>query len=214
MKLLLCRHGHVEGISPPRFRGRREQPLTELGEWQAQALGARIAAEWKPARIYTSPMGRSIATGAAIAAATGAPAEVSDRFNDFDYGAWSWKALAEVERADPVNFRRWFASPHLFRIPGGDSLQDVIARTADGLRHILDAHPDETIVVVAHDSANRALLLQLADMPLSAYWSIRQDPACLNEIDIDTDGVRIGRINETAFLAPPASSRKNGDGRP
>ena len=65
-KLILTRHGHVEGISPERFRGRAELPLTELGRREAEMTAARIAASWRPAAIYTSPMGRCVDTGAAI----------------------------------------------------------------------------------------------------------------------------------------------------
>jgi len=39
-KVILTRHGHVEGISPERFRGRTDVPLTELGTAQAEALAA------------------------------------------------------------------------------------------------------------------------------------------------------------------------------
>jgi phosphoserine phosphatase len=53
-KLILTRHGHVEGISPERFRGRTDVPLTELGTAQADALAARISAEWTPRAVYTS----------------------------------------------------------------------------------------------------------------------------------------------------------------
>ena len=42
-KIILTRHGHVEGIKPARFRGRTELPLTELGQAQAKAVAARIA---------------------------------------------------------------------------------------------------------------------------------------------------------------------------
>ena len=48
----------------------------------------------------------------------------------------------------------------------------------------LARHPDETIVLVGHDSVNRALLLQLLEQPLSAYWRLAQEPCCLNEIDV------------------------------
>ena len=54
-KLILVRHGHVEGISPERFRGRAELPLTDTGRREAEATAARIAASWRPAAIYTSP---------------------------------------------------------------------------------------------------------------------------------------------------------------
>lgn len=201
MKLLLCRHGHVEGIDPPRFRGHREVPLTELGRRQANALAELVAQNWTPALIITSPLGRCIETGAAIARRTGAATRLCANFGEIHYGHWSWRELSEIEREDPETYRRWFAQPHLVRIPGGDSLQDLIARTANGLRHLLDHHAQDTIVVVAHDSANRALLMQLLDMPISAYWKVRQDPACLNEIDFMGERVQVGRVNETAHLA-------------
>ena len=65
-KILLVRHGHVEGISPERFRGRADLPLTELGRRQAEATSRRIHATWEPTAIYASPLSRCQDTGAAI----------------------------------------------------------------------------------------------------------------------------------------------------
>src|SRR6202023_2341273 len=62
-KLILIRPGHVRGISPERFRGRAELPLTELGRREAELTAARIAASWQPAAIYTSPVGRAVGLG-------------------------------------------------------------------------------------------------------------------------------------------------------
>ena len=61
-------------------------------------------------------------------------------------------------------------------------------------------NPIETIVFVAHDSTNRALLLQLLDQPLSAYWRLEQSPCGINEIDIADGIVRVRCINETGHL--------------
>ncbi len=55
-RIVLVRHGDVEGISPERFRGRTDVPLTALGLRQADRVAARIAGGWRPAAIYTSPM--------------------------------------------------------------------------------------------------------------------------------------------------------------
>jgi probable phosphoglycerate mutase len=54
--------------------------------------------------------------------------------------------------------------------------------------------------MVGHDSVNRALLLQLIDQPLSAYWKLAQDPCCLNEIDIERGRVEVRRVNDTSHL--------------
>lgn len=201
-KLILTRHGHVEGIDPPRFRGRAELDLTGLGRAEAQAVAARIVRDWSPAAIYTSPMGRCRATAARIAEICDTQAIVEDGLNDLDYGDWQGHSHDEIKARYPDQFGAWFATPHRVRFPGGDSLQDLIARTADTLRMVVERHPDdaETVVLVGHDSVNRALLLQLLDMPPAAYWRITQAPCTINEIDISGDRVRALRINETGHL--------------
>ena len=68
---------------------------------------------------------------------------------------------------------------------------------------VLARHATDTVVLVGHDSVNRALLLQLLDQPLSAYWRLSQDPCTLNEIEVFAAGdVRIGCINDTSHLPP------------
>src|SRR6202043_921036 len=199
-KILLIRHGHVEGIKPERFRGRATLDLTELGRAEAQAVARRVAGAWRPSRIYTSPMGRCIETGAAIANACGAPTKVCDDLTDINYGAWQFKTFDEAKSDYPALFAAWFATPHLIRFPNGESLQDLAARAANAVRDVLSRHPDDTIVLVGHDSVNRVLLLQFLDMPLSSYWRIAQGPCCVNEIDIDAGKACIQRLNETHHL--------------
>ncbi len=199
-RIVLVRHGDVEGISPERFRGRTDVPLTALGLRQADRAAARIAEGWRPAAIYTSPMARCIDTGAAIAKATALAGEALGGLNDLDYGAWRWKTHDEVRAQSPELFARWFAAPHLIRIPEGESLQDLAARTADALRFVVDAHPGRTVVLVGHDSVNRAILLQMLDQPLSAFWKLAQSPCAISELEIDGGRVRIVRVNETGHL--------------
>lgn len=200
MRLLLTRHGHVEGIKPARFRGRAELALTPTGLAQADAVARRIARQWQPAAIYTSGLQRCIATGAKIAAVSGAPASVLDGLMDLDYGAWQMRTHDEVRAEAPDAFRLWHVAPHLMRFPDGESLQDLVARTSDALRTVVACHPADPVVMVGHDSVNRALLLQLLDQPLAAYWKVAQDPCCLNEILIEGDKIQTLRVNDTSHL--------------
>jgi probable phosphoglycerate mutase len=188
----------VEGIDPPRFRGRTDLPLSELGRRQAAATAARLAAGWRFGTVYTSPLGRCVETGRAIAEAGSAVASALGGLTDLDYGDWTWKTNDEARAASPDLFDRWFAAPELVRFPGGESLQDVIARTADVLRLALERHPGETVVLVGHDSTLRALLLQVLSQPLSAYWRLAQAPCGISEIDIDNGRICVLRVNETA----------------
>lgn len=199
-KIILIRHGHVEGIKPERFRGRVDLALTDRGRAEAQAVAKRVASVWLPARIYVSPMRRCAETGGAIAKACGVEVVTMDDLNDIDYGAWQWRSYKDVAEAEPQLFAAWFATPHLVRFKNGESLQDLAARTADALRLVLRDHRHETIVLVGHDSVNRALLLQLLDQPLTSYRRLAQDTCCINEIDVVDGDIQIGRINETCHL--------------
>lgn len=202
MQIMLTRHGEVEGISPPRFRGRMELALTERGQRQAGALGLALAEQCKPAAVYTSPLQRCRDTGAAIATACGLSAQVQAGIDDFDYGEWQWKTHEEARTQFPRDFALWKQTPQWMRFPGGESLQAVALRTADALRQLLTRHAHDTVVLVAqHDSVNRVILLQALDLPLSAYWRIEQSPCCINELELSAGGhVGIARINDTSHL--------------
>jgi phosphoserine phosphatase len=198
--ILLTRHGHVEGIEPPRFRGRADLALTARGVAQAEALARRIASGWRATRIYSSPARRCLATAAAVANACRLEPRVLDALNDIDYGAWQSHTYDEIKDAHPDMFAAWFATPHLVRFPNGESLQDLLARTADALRTVLALNDDETAVLVGHDSVNRALLTQLLDQPPSVFWRIAQHPCCINEFNIEHGHMRAIRINDVCHL--------------
>ncbi|MGA7328124.1 MAG: histidine phosphatase family protein [Rhodomicrobium sp.] len=198
--IIVTRHGHVEGIDPPRFRGREDVSLTSLGVKQAKATAKRIAALWEPTIVYTSPMTRCVATGAAIAEACHAPAKIMPSLNDLDYGTWQWKTHQEVAKHFPDDYATWFHAPHLFRFPEGESLQDLVARAAEALRRVLQQHRDQTAVLVGHDSVDRALLTQVLDQPLSAYWRLHLEPCGISEIRFEGLEPRVLRLNETFHL--------------
>jgi broad specificity phosphatase PhoE len=199
-KLLLTRHGHVEGILPERFRGRAELALTKKGVAQAEALAARIARSWKPAVVYTSALQRCVVTGTIIANVCGAKVIPLEGLMDIDYGAWQMRSHEEIKAESPEAYRRWRTAPQRVRFPDGESLQDVVARTADVVRLVLERHPTDTVVMVGHDSVNRVILMQFLDQPLSAYGRLTQDPCTLNEVDVDGDDIHVRRINDTSHL--------------
>lgn len=198
--VILTRHGRVDGIDPPRFRGRQRLPLTELGVAEAEMTAERIASSWRAAAVYTSCMERCIATGAPIAKAIHVAPVATEALNDLHYGDWQWRTHDEVKERWPGLFAQWFAAPHLVRFPNGESLQDIVLRSADALRTAVEVFPDDAVVLVGHESVNKALLLQLLDQPLSAYWRIEQDPCAINVIEVTHNSVRVLCVNDTRHI--------------
>jgi broad specificity phosphatase PhoE len=197
---LLVRHGHVEGIDPPRFRGRTELPLTGLGERQACALRDRIAAEWEPAAVYSSPMGRCLRTADILAQPLDLAVEPVPNLNDLDYGEWQGLSHDEVHRRWPEEYARWRRTPHLVAMPQGESLRELGVRATRALHDILHRHRGQTVIVTGHDSVNRVLLLHALELPLARYRSIAQSPCALNVLQHDGGRFVIRTINETGHL--------------
>jgi broad specificity phosphatase PhoE len=198
--IILTRHGHVEGINPPRFRGRQPLALTGQGLQEARMTADRIASTWQPVAVRTSPLERCVLTGNSIADACGLESIVSNGLQDLDYGDWQWKTYQEVRETWPDLYSCWHATPHLVRFPSGESLQDIVLRSADVFRKTIGEFPDDTVVLVGHDSVNRALLLQLLNQPLSAYWTIAQDPCCINVVECEHSVIRVSSINDTGHI--------------
>jgi broad specificity phosphatase PhoE len=200
-KIILTRHGHVEGITPERFRGRLDLSITALGQRQIAATSHRINATWKIAAIYTSPMSRCVITGEAIARPSGLTVKPLAGLNDIDYGAWQGLTHDEAKARWPAEFAMWFRAPHLAQPPGGETLQDVLARAAATLRTVTRDRPDDTVVLVGHDSVNRVILLHVLELPLSRYWLFKQEPCTINELDFVDGAFSVRTINETYHLS-------------
>jgi probable phosphoglycerate mutase len=199
-KIILVRHGHVEGIHPERFRGRAEIPLSALGEKQRLLTAERLKRSSAPAIVFTSSLGRCIATGEAIAVACNVKSQILPNLYDIDYGAWQWKTHDEVRQCEPDAFESWKKFPDQVQMPEGESLQQVLVRVTQALNKILKDYEGQTVVMVSHDSVNRVLLLHMLGLPLSKYWAIKQDPCCINEIEFDEGAFQIKSINETWHL--------------
>ena len=199
-KIILVRHGHVEGISPARFRGRADLPLTPEGLRQAEATARRIEVSWTPAALYASPLSRCLTTAEAIGRPFGLTPAPVPGLMDIDYGEWQGLTPDEVGRKWPEPLDTWYRAPDWAAIPGGESLQDVLARTVAALREVIGRHPTDTVVVVGHDSVNRIILLHALDLPLSRYRQLGQDPCAINEIDFSAGEFTIRSVNGTYHL--------------
>jgi broad specificity phosphatase PhoE len=202
-RLVLTRHGHVDWLAPERFRGGAPLALTDKGQRQAEATAVFIRSAWPEAvAVYTSPMGRGVDTGAAIAAALGAPAEALAGLNDIDYGAWQGLTREEAAARWPAEVETWYRAPHLAVIPQGEMLPELAARVGRAMRFIVSRHePSATVVVVAHDSVNRTLLCVALGLSLGRYGRFRQEPCALNVLDFADDDFVVRLVNGTEHLA-------------
>jgi broad specificity phosphatase PhoE len=199
-QIILVRHGQTEWNRVERYRGRYDVPLNETGLAQASATGRRIAAEWHPVAVYTSPLSRAVKTAEAIAQHFSLPVQAEAGLNDIDYGEWQGLTPDEARTRWPEIVEAWYHAPQRAYIPGGETVDQVRARGVAAVRTLAARHPDQTIVLVGHTVINRAILLGIMGLNTDRFWHIRQDTCAINVFETEGDDFVLVSLNETYHL--------------
>lgn len=199
-RIILVRHGETEWNRVERFRGSADVPLNETGLKQAELLARRLAASWKPAAVYSSPLSRSVRTGEAIAARFGLDVRVHPGLSDIDYGQWQGLTPEEVRARWPELYQRWLSDPSGLHFPGGESLDERQRIGVRAIEGIVATHPGETVVAVGHTVINRLIIMGLLGLDGSYFWRLRQDNCALNVFEYRDGRFVAVTLNETGHL--------------
>lgn len=203
-RVYLIRHGQTTWNAERRYQGRKDAPLTELGQAQMRRLAAALALE--PVRaVYTSPLGRCRWGAERIAAQHGLEPIVEPDLAELDHGALDGLRVEEMEEQLGELVRRWWQDPAGVQLPGGETLQQARERAYGAFSRIVERHPDETVVVVAHGGVNKLILLTLLEAPLASYFRIQQHNGAVNLVEVPRGGSpRVVTINDTCYLRLPS----------
>jgi len=199
-RVILVRHGETEWNRVERFRGRADVPLNDTGLFQAQATGRRVANEWRPMAIYSSPLSRAVKTAEAVAWHFDLRVEVHLGLIDIDYGEWQGLTPAEAKERWPEVVGAWYDAPHTAQIPGGETLDDLRVRAMRAVNEIANRHKGQTIVLVSHTVVNRIILLGALGLGNDRFWRLSQDTCAINVFDAEGSVFTIVRLNDICHL--------------
>jgi broad specificity phosphatase PhoE len=144
--IALVRHGQTDLNLQMRWQGTTDAPLNSLGNRQAAQAADRLAAYHPWTRIVTSPLRRARQTAGVVAARLELPdPQVSVALIEQHGGVAEGMRVTEVRR-------RW---PLEESIPGSETRADVRERGARALTALVERHPGESLVVVAHGTLIR-----------------------------------------------------------
>jgi len=183
-----------------RFRGRADVPLNETGLVQAEVTGRRIASEWRPSTIYSSPLSRAVKTAGIIAGHFDFPIQVHSGLIDIDYGQWQGLTPDEVRERWPEMIDDWYNKPASASIPGGETLEELRSRTLAAIDELAARHKDQTIVVVGHTVINRIILLGVLGLSNDRFWRLRQDTCAINCFEAEGGDFTLVSLNDTCHL--------------
>jgi alpha-ribazole phosphatase len=194
-RLLLVRHGEVEGHGEPRYNGQQDVPLTPRGFQHYRQLTERL--RQRPiAAVYSSDLARCLEGAQMLAAAHGLRPVAMRRLRELHAGEWEGRPWSELQVRYPQKWQERLNDIVHYRIPGGENLLDLRERAHSAIAEIVARHPGQEVIVVGHGGINRIILLDALGAPLEGIFSLSQFYGCLNILDYRADGrVTVQLIN-------------------
>jgi len=197
--IYLVRHGQTAWNKEEIFRGRRDIPLNETGLKEAELAGEYFRGLEIDA-IYSSPLSRAWQTAEKIARVRSLEVEPLDGIIDMSFGSWEGRTLEEVKKTEGELYPLWRDEPHLVQFPGGESLDEVRARSMAALGELIRSHPEKTIVLVSHRVVNKVLICAILGLDNSHFWQIGQDTTAINLIRYKNGKYVLALMNEACHL--------------
>jgi broad specificity phosphatase PhoE len=186
-RMLLVRHGETDWNRNGQFQGQIDVPLNDNGRAQGEKAAEFLKTIPMDA-AYTSFMARPKETAEIILKHhPGLTLHSVDELQEISHGEWEGKFEKDIEAGYPGLLHQWQTAPETVQMPGGENLQQVWHRAIIAWKKIVEAHSGtddlQTVLVVAHDAINKAILCHVVGLGPEAFWRFKQGNGAVSVID-------------------------------
>lgn len=140
------RHGQTDWNLEGRYQGLSDIPLNATGLAQAAAAAERLQ-QTRIDRIVVSPLIRALKTAAIVAEKIGAPIHPDRGLIERNFGSFNGLVIREVKQRHGL---RPDESTRSILPADADPWDEIHARVPPVIARWLTAHPNETLLFVAH----------------------------------------------------------------
>lgn len=180
MRLILVRHGETEANVNGVYSGWTNYHLTEKGKKQVKRL-VNILVEENIDVIYSSPSERTLDTARNIGSLLNLEVNIKENIRELNFGIFEGKTNKEIQDEFQRDYKAWVEDFVNFRIPKGESLQDLYTRINSLLTDIKGT--DKTYLFVTHGGVIQTIITMLLGLELKKMWNFKAPPGCLVEIE-------------------------------
>lgn len=192
VRILLARHGESEANLHGWMAGQLDVVLTSQGYHEARLLANALQHEPIDA-IVSSSLQRAQQTAAPLADHLGLSVRSSPALNEMNLGILQGQSRGDNDSPDARIWHRFTAAVTSYRIPGGETVQEVLSRVSSCLDELQTEFAGKTVMVVGHRNTNRVILAYLMDWKIEDAW--RMNPKASVVYDI-----RLGRPGQARLL--------------
>ncbi len=199
--IYLIRHAEADGNLYRRCHGQYDSTITDNGYRQIAALAKRMA-EVPVDAAYASDLTRTQTTALAVTRTHGLTLRLEPRLREVGVGGWEDKTWTWLGKFDTERLVAFNTDAQRWSVEGGETMAQVRDRMLAALRDIIAAHPDQSVAVVSHGMALRALVGTLNGLTLPEIDRTgHAENTAVTKLEADGDAVRVVCANDASHLS-------------
>ena len=181
----IVRHGETNWNILGKTQGHGNSNLTEKGIEQA---------------IYSSDLGRAVETANILADVLNLEVNETNALREMGFGVWEGLLMDEIKENYADMYSIWRNTPHLFDVPGGETLSIIQDRVDEFIKEINEKYDNKHILLVSHSVTVRVILLSCLGSGLENIYRIKQDNTALNIVEFKDYGPVVIKMNDTSHF--------------
>lgn len=156
-RIIFERHGQSMANLKNCFAGHTDVELSELGRVQAEKAAKYIIENYKVDKIFSSDLQRAYYTAEPVAKRLGMEIIKVEELREINGGEWENKSVQEIDENYSEERKLWKTDIGSVRIPGGESVAELMARILKISKKLASENDGKTILLATHAAAIRAI---------------------------------------------------------
>lgn len=205
-KVYLIRHAEAEGNYYRRIQGQWDGGITALGRKQIDALAERMKDVHIDA-LYSSDLQRTMITAGAVQKYHDLPLHTDKRLREVRMGVWEGMSWGDVIHNDGEQYNYFSNNPDLWHVEGSESWDHLRERLYSAVTDIASRHDGQTIAIVSHGTAIRALMCKILNVEGKDIHSVKHgDNTCVSLLEVESNSIRIEYACDNSHLGDEHST--------
>jgi probable phosphoglycerate mutase len=188
--VLLIRHAVHDAVGKKILGRTPGIHLNQAGKQQSEGLARKLSVLPIDA-IYSGPLERTRESAEPLARKLGLPVQVADEFDELQMGAWTNRAISELDLLP--DWHKWNTQRSQTTPPNGESMLQVQGRVLAKIAGLTKRF--SCIAVFTHGDVIRAALTHFLGMHLDLLFRFEIDPGSVSVIQMHADHAIVRMIN-------------------
>jgi len=198
-EIFLIRHGETIWNTKKLIQGQLDSPLTDNGIYQSNLLAQRME-KINPDIIYTSDLKRAVDTANIINQHINKDIIEISGVRERHWGVFQGADWPKIKKFFPTQYKYYRNDSKNYKIPNGESYNQVTKRTMDSLVDIIENHKNQKVVIVTHGGVISPLIRDLLSIPYETHRKFTISNTSITKLVYSDFGFSILSLGDIAHL--------------